>query len=88
MRAWLVDLAVGGLVGGLVGAVAAVNLVIYTGIDQGYEASLVEVFEYSLIAGIVVVLVLLAGPVVGVVTARRLRRRRARGNQVGTNDRA
>jgi len=41
MKGWLVDLTVGGLVGGLVGAVAAVNFVIYTGIEQGYEASLV-----------------------------------------------
>jgi multisubunit Na+/H+ antiporter MnhB subunit len=85
VRGWLVDLAVGGLVGGLVGAVAAVNFVIYTGIEQGYEASLVEVFQHSLIAGIVTVMILLAGPVLGVLTARRLRRRRARSNKAESN---
>jgi multisubunit Na+/H+ antiporter MnhB subunit len=85
VRGWLVDLAVGGLVGGLVGAVAAVNFVIYTGIEQGYEASLVEVFQHSLIAGIVTVMILLAGPVLGVLTARRLRRRRARSSKAESN---
>lgn len=77
MKGWLADLAVGGLVGGLVGAVAAVNFVIFTGIEQGYEASLGEVFEHSLIAGVVTVMLLIAGPVLGVLTARRLRTRRS-----------
>ena len=86
MKGWLVDLTVGGLVGGLVGAVAAVNFVIYTGIEQGYEASLVEVFQYSLNAGIVTVMILIAGPVLGVLTARRLRTKRASSSQVETND--
>lgn len=84
MKGWLVDLTVGGLVGGLVGAVAAVNFVIYTGIEQGYQASLVEVFQYSLIAGIVTVMILIAGPVLGVLTARRLRRNRAKSSQIET----
>ena len=86
MKGWLVDLTVGGLVGGLVGAVAAVNFVIYTGIEQGYEASLAEVFQHSLIAGIVTVMILVAGPVLGVLTARRLRRKRARSGHAETND--
>jgi len=85
MKGWLLDLAVGGLVGGLVGAVAAVNFVIYTGIEQGYEASLVEVFQHSLIAGIVTVMILV-GPVLGVLTARGLRRKRARTGHAETND--
>jgi hypothetical protein len=75
-RNWLVDILAGGLVGGFVGAIAAVNFVIYTGVDQGYEASLFEVFEYSVLAGVVTVLILVAGPVVGVLTARRMRRNR------------
>jgi hypothetical protein len=62
MRGWLSDLVVGGLIGGLVGVIATVNFVIYTGIEQGYEASLVEVFQYSPVAGIVTVMILLAGP--------------------------
>ena len=86
MKGWLADLAVGGLVGGLVGAVAAVNFVIFTGIEQGYEASLGEVFEHSLIAGIVTVMLLIAGPVLGVLTARRLRTRRSQGSQAETDD--
>ena len=77
-RGWLLDLLVGGLTGGVIGVIAAVNFVIFTGIEQGYESSLVEVFEYSLIAGIVTVTILLAGPVLGVLVARRLRRNRAR----------
>jgi hypothetical protein len=76
VKGWLVDLAVGGLIGGLVGAVAAVNFVIYTGIEQGYEASLAEVFQHSLIAGVITVMILIAGPVIGVLAARRRRRRR------------
>jgi hypothetical protein len=86
MKGWLVDLAVGGLVGGLVGAIAAVNFIIWTGIEQGYEASLVEVFQLSLIASIVTVMILIAGPMVGVVTARRLRRTRGRGSHGDTDD--
>ncbi|HSJ83150.1 MAG TPA: hypothetical protein VLA91_04965 [Acidimicrobiia bacterium] len=86
MKGWLGDLTVGGLVGGLVGAIAAVNFVIYTGIEQGYEASLAEVFQHNLIAGIVTVMILIAGPVLGVLTARRLRRRRAMSSQAETND--
>jgi hypothetical protein len=85
VRGWLVDLAVGGLVGGLLGAVAAVNFVIYTGIEQGYEASLGEVFQHSLIAGIVTLMILLAGPVLGVATARRVRRNRARSSKTESN---
>lgn len=86
MRGWLVDLAVGGLVGGLVGAIAAVNFIIWTGIEQGYEASLTEVFQYSIIAGMVTVMILIAGPIMGVVTARRLRRTRGRDSQGHTDD--
>lgn len=73
MRHWLLN-AVGGLAGGLLAAVVAVNLVIYSGIEQGYEASLTEVFDYSPFLGSVVVIVLIAGPVLGVLTMVRLRR--------------
>jgi hypothetical protein len=81
MKGWLLDLTVGGLVGGLVGAVAAVNFVIYTGIEQGYEASLTEVFEYSPVAGIVTVAILVAGPVLGVLAARRRRKKMGAGGR-------
>ncbi|NQV07667.1 hypothetical protein HQ535_14065 [bacterium] len=77
-RDWLADTLIGGAVGGVVGAIVAVNFVIFFGIDRGYEASISDVFRQSVIAGIVTVAVLLAGPVLGVVGARRLRRKRAR----------
>lgn len=74
-RAWLVDILLGGIVGGVVGAIVAVNVVIYSGIEPGYEATIPEVFEQSPVVGILTVTVLLAGPLLGVRVARRLRRR-------------
>lgn len=74
-KGWLTDLAVGGIGGVLVAAVVAVNFVIFIGVERGYESSLGEVFEHSLVAGIVTVLILVTGPIVGVLTARRRRAR-------------
>lgn len=82
-RGWLIDLVGGGVTGGLAGAVVAVNVVIYSGIEEGYEASLIEVFEQNFAVGIVTVAILLAGPILGVVTARRLRRKRTQTGQEG-----
>jgi NADH:ubiquinone oxidoreductase subunit 6 (subunit J) len=73
VRGWIVDLVVGGLVGGVVGAVAAVNVVIVSGAERGYESSLGEVFRHNVFAGLVTVAVLVAGLVGGVVVARRRR---------------
>ena len=84
LKGWLRDLVAGGLIGGLVGAIAALNFVVYSGIEQGYEASLVEVFQYSVVAGVVTVMVLVAGPTLGVFAARRLRRKRTRRAQSET----
>jgi len=67
---------IGGLTGGVVGAVLAVNVVIYAGIDRGYEATIPDVFRESTVIGVVAVALLVTGPVVGVVLARRLRDRR------------
>jgi len=75
-RAWLADVLVGGLVGGVIGAIVAVNVVIFGGIDGGYEATPAEVFRQNTVVGVLMVAVLVAGPVVGVVTARRRRARR------------
>ncbi|HKX76862.1 MAG TPA: hypothetical protein VJR05_15875 [Acidimicrobiia bacterium] len=77
MRHRLVDLVVGVFAGALIAAVLAVNMVIYSGIPQGYEAGLVEVFNYNSLLGIAVVIVLLAGPLLGVLTMVRLRRRKS-----------
>lgn len=76
MRNWLVDLFSGGIVGGVVGAIATVNFVIYVGIDDGYEASIADIFSENTLAGIVTVSILVVGPVLGVITARRLRKKR------------
>lgn len=54
LRAWPVDLTGGGAVGGLVGYVLAVNLVIYSGVERGYEARLDDVFRHSAILGLAV----------------------------------
>lgn len=72
-RAIFVDVVVGGLIGGLVGAVVAVNFVLIIGVDQGYEASLGEVFAHSTLAGIVTLAILIAGPITGFLAARRRR---------------
>ena len=60
------------------GAIVAVNLVIYSGIEDGYEASLPEVFSENLFVGLATVGVLCAGPIVGVIVARRQRSKRMR----------
>jgi len=75
-RHWFTDILVGGAVGAIAGAIVAVNVVITAGIDRGYEASIPEIFRENVLIGIVTVMVLAAGPVLGVVTARWSRRRR------------
>lgn len=76
-RGWVVDLVVGGLVGGILGAIVAVNVVIFSGIERGYESGFSEIFDYHWLLGIVTVMVLAAGPVLGVMFARRWRKIRA-----------
>lgn len=75
----MIDLVVGGIAGGVVGAIAAVNVVIYAGIERGYEATIPEVFRESFWVGAVVVAILGAGPLVGVWIARRVRNQRTSG---------
>jgi multisubunit Na+/H+ antiporter MnhB subunit len=54
---------VGGLVGGVVGAIVAVNVVIYSGVDDGHEASPSEWFGYSPVLGIAVIALLAIAPI-------------------------
>ena len=67
---FLIALA-GAIIGTAVGAVIAVNLVIFSGIDSGYESSITDVFAYNDFVGIIVVAVLAAGPIVGGLLAWR-----------------
>lgn len=76
-RNWLFDILVGGVLGGVVGAIVAVNFVIYVGIDEGYEASIGQVFDQNALAGIVTIAVLTACPIIGIYAARRIRRTRS-----------
>ena len=50
-----IDVGLGGILGGIVGAIVAVNLVIFGGIDDGYEASLPEVFTQNPSVGVATV---------------------------------
>jgi hypothetical protein len=72
--AWLIDGLVGGALGLLVAGIVAVNVVIYSGIDAGYEAGIGEVFDYNPLVGVAVVAILVLGPVLGILLARARRR--------------
>jgi hypothetical protein len=74
-KARLTDTVVGAILGLAVGAIIAVNVVITAGVDRGYQASFSEIFEESIFLGVVTVAILAAGPVVGVIAARRIRKR-------------
>ena len=79
-RHWLVDAGIGAFAGGIIGLILAVNVVIYAGPDQGYESSINDVFEHSIITGLAAIALVIAGPIVGIVIARRLRNQRRRVN--------
>jgi hypothetical protein len=70
---------VAALSGFVVAVIAILNLHILVGLEAGYAASPADVFEWSLLLGMVDIALLVAGPVFGVVAASRLRRRDSRG---------
>ena len=74
-RERITDLAVGAILGLAVGAIIAVNVVITAGVDRGYQATIPEIFDESIILGVITVAIVAAGPVVGVIVARRIRKR-------------
>lgn len=78
-RQWAVDIFAGGLLGMLFGWVVAVNVVIFSGVEGGYQAGVAEIFDKSFLLGVVVLIIFFAGPVLGVVVARRRRMLRGRG---------
>ena len=62
----VVAAVVGGLVGLIAAVIVSVNFVItVVGHPDGYEASPVEVFQYSPIGGVVNLVILVGGPVLG-----------------------
>lgn len=75
-RGWIIDIVVGGIAGGIIGAIVAVNVVIYSGIDDGYEATLGDVFAQYPVVGVIAVAILLLGPLAGIGIARFVRGRR------------
>ena len=76
MTGWLIDIVIGGVVGAIVGGIVAVNIVIYSGTEMGYETGLAELFAFNWVIGVLVVVVLTGFPVLGVVVARWWRRKR------------
>lgn len=77
-RSRLVGIAIGAAVGGIAGLIVAVNLVITFGPDQGYESSIGEVFEHNVVLGLVVVGIVVAGPLTGILMARRMQQSQRR----------
>lgn len=68
--------ALGGFV---VAAIAILNLHILVGLEDGYAASPADVFQWSVLLGMIDIALLVAGPVLGVIAVSRLRRRDRRG---------
>jgi uncharacterized membrane protein len=66
----------GALTGLVMAVVVVLNLHIFTGVVDGYMASPAEVVEHSVLLAVVDVLLLVAAPVLAVVTVVRLRTRR------------
>lgn len=73
VHGWLTDLLVGGIAGGVVGAIISVNLVIFSGVDEGYQAGLGDVFRHNPAVGVLALAILIGAPVTGVILARRRR---------------
>lgn len=44
---WVIDVLIGVLAGGAIGLIAAVNIVIFAGPDDGYQSSVSDVFEQT-----------------------------------------
>ena len=76
VKGWLLDIVVGGFGGSIVGAIVAVNVVIYSGIDDGYEAGPNAWFGYSPVLGIAVIALLVLPPIWAIFMMRKLRRNR------------
>lgn len=87
LTTWIIDLVIGGFVGLLIGAIVAVNIVIFLGPDEGYEASMNDVFADNPLVGVLALAALVGGPAYGVLLARRRRRRGRDGSSNENNAR-
>ena len=67
----ILRISIGALVGLVLGAIVSLNVVIFSGIDDGYEASIPDVFDENAFVGVIAIVVLIAGPVIGVIIALR-----------------
>jgi hypothetical protein len=65
--------ALGAGVGLVVAAIVTMNLHIWVGLEQGYAASPAEVFERSIVLGLVDIVLLVGLPAAGILAARKLR---------------
>lgn len=59
----------GAVIGGIVGAVLAVNILIFAGVEGGYEASLSDALDQRPVAAITALVVLVLSPLVGAFVA-------------------
>jgi len=75
-RRWTFDIVLGLILGSVTGAILAVNIAIFAGTDDGYEASLSEIFRQRPIVGGAIILVLIGTPLVAIIILRRVRARR------------
>ncbi len=74
---WLgttITYAAGAVVGLVIAVIVTFNLHILVGLEQGYAASPAEVFEHSVLLGLVDLLLLIAAPALGVLGVGQLRR--------------
>ncbi|MDV3219847.1 hypothetical protein [Intrasporangium sp.] len=63
------------LVGAVVAVIVILNLHILVGLEEGYAAGPADVVAWSPLLAVADIALLVAGPVLGVVAAARLRRR-------------
>lgn len=61
----------GAIIGAAIGLVIAVNVVIFSGVDNGYEATPVEVLEQRPVAAMVSVVAFVTSTGVGMMIGRR-----------------
>ena len=74
---WAIDLTAGIAAGSVVGVILALNIVIFSGVDDGYQASVRAVFEQRPWAGVMAGMAIILSPVLLVLSLRRLRQNRA-----------